>query len=178
MLEDLNCLGPNLEIRISITAQQDARSGEIKLVMDSNQYSWFHSEDIEVVVLPNPVLTFASVEIGGDTWSNILVQANTQQAFQSLHMVGREYRKCTMESFDHSTIGQQSARRLYLSWNNFKGRHQANNMYNHYSAMADPASEPEFRVTLSGDLVSINETVTMLVALSKEVLEGRWAIES
>ena len=35
--------------------------------------------------------------------------------------------------------------------------------------MADPASEPEFRVTLSGDLVSVNETVTMLVALSKEV---------
>ena len=26
------------------------------------------------------------------------------------------------------------------------------------SAMADPASEPEFTVTLSGDLVSINET--------------------
>jgi hypothetical protein len=37
------------------------------------------------------------------------------------------------------------------------------------SAMADPASEPEFKVTLSGDLVSINESVTMLVALSKEV---------
>ena len=35
--------------------------------------------------------------------------------------------------------------------------------------MADPASEPEFKVTLSGDLVSVNETVTMLVALSKEV---------
>ena len=44
---------------------------EIKLIMDSSQYSWFHSEDIEVVVLPNPVLTFASVEIGGETWSNI-----------------------------------------------------------------------------------------------------------
>ena len=49
------------------------------------------------------------------------------------------------------------------------------------SAMADPASEPEFRVTLSGDLVSINETVTMLVALSKEVswkVDGPLSLET
>ena len=42
------------------------------------------------------------------------------------------------------------------------------------SAMAEPSTEPEFKVTLSGDMVSTNETVTMLVALSKEVT---WKID-
>ena len=37
------------------------------------------------------------------------------------------------------------------------------------SSMADPATEPEFKVIMDGDSVSINQTVTLLVASTKEL---------
>jgi len=155
---------------ISITAQQDARSGEIKLVIDSNQYSWFHSEDIDVVVLPNPVLTFASVEIGGDTWSNIFgpgqhptgVPINYTWLVENTESA--PWSPSATLQLDNNLLGDCTSPGTIS-----KGDIKPITCTIIISAMADPASEPEFRVTLSGDLVSVNETVTMLVALSKEV---------
>ena len=155
---------------ISITAQQDARSGEIKLIMDSSQYSWFHSEDIEVVVLPNPVLTFTSVEIGGDTWSNIFgpgqhptgVPINYTWLVENTESA--PWNPSVTLQLDNNLLGDCTTPGTIS-----KGDVKPITCTIIISAMADPASEPEFKVTLSGDLVSINESVTMLVALSKEV---------
>ena len=155
---------------ISITAQQDARSGEIKLIMDSSQYSWFHSEDIEVVVLPNPVLTFNSVEIGGDTWSNIFgpgqhptgVPINYTWLVENTESA--PWNPSVTLQLDNNLLGDCTTPGTIS-----KGDVKPITCTIIISAMADPASEPEFKVTLSGDLVSINESVTMLVALSKEV---------
>jgi VCBS repeat-containing protein len=41
--------------------------------------------------------------------------------------------------------------------------------------MADPGTEPEFTVLLSADQISVNKTVTMLVALTKEL---SWKLDS
>ena len=155
---------------ISITAQQDARSGEIKLIMDTSQYSWFHSEDIEVVVLPNPVLTFTSVEIGGDTWSNIFgpgqhptgVPINYTWLVENTESA--PWNPSVTLQLDNNLLGDCTTPGTIS-----KGDVKPITCTIIISAMADPASEPEFKVTLSGDLVSINESVTMLVALSKEV---------
>tara|TARA_B000000532_G_scaffold36_1_gene48 strand:- start:687 stop:5105 length:4419 start_codon:yes stop_codon:yes gene_type:complete len=155
---------------ISITAQQDARSGEIKLIMDTDQYSWFHSEDIEVLVLPNPVLTFASVEIDGDTWSNIFgpgqhptgVPINYTWLVENTESA--PWNPSVTLQLDNNLLGDCTSPGTIS-----KGDIKPITCTIIISAMADPASEPEFRVTLSGDLVSVNETVTMLVALSKEV---------
>ena len=56
---------------ISITADSAARSGQIAFILDSNEESWSHSESVEVLVLPEPVVTFTSVEIEGEIWTNI-----------------------------------------------------------------------------------------------------------
>ncbi len=155
---------------ISITAQQDARSGEIKLIMDSNQNSWSHTEDVDVVVLPNPVLTFASVEIGGDTWSNIFgpgqhptgVPINYTWLVENTESVS--WNPSATLQLDNNLLGDCTSPGTIS-----KGDIKPMTCTIVISAMADPASEPEFKVTLSGDLVSVNETVTMLVALSKEI---------
>ena len=138
--------------------------------MDSNQYSWFHSEDIDVVVLPNPVLTFASVEIGGDTWSNIFgpgqhptgVPINYTWLVENTESA--PWNPSATLQLDNNLLGDCTSPGTIS-----KGDIKPITCTIIISAMADPASEPEFRVTLSGDLVSVNETVTMLVALSKEV---------
>ena len=155
---------------ISITAQQDARSGEIKLIMDSTQYSWSHSEDIEVVVLPNPALTFASVEINGQTWTNIFgpgqhptgVPINYTWLVENSESVS--WSPTATLQLDNNLLGDCTSPGSIS-----KGDIKPITCTIIISAMADPASEPEFKVVLSGDMVSINESVTMLVALSKEV---------
>ena len=157
-------------IIISVTALQDARSGEIKLIMDSNQYSWSHSEDVDVIVLPQPVLSFASVEIGGEKWTNIFgpgqhptgVPINYTWLVENTE--NTQWNPTASLQLENNLLGDCTSPGIVT-----KGEIKPLTCTIIISAMADPASEPEFTVTLSGDLVSINETVTMLVALSKEV---------
>ena len=155
---------------ISVTAEQSAKSGDIKFILDSNEKSWSHTESVSVVVLPDPVLTFASVEIGDETWSNIfgpgkhptgvpinytwLVENNEDSQWNpvvSLQMDNNLLGDCT-------SVGTVS-----------KGDVKPLTCTIIIPATADPSSEPEFKVTLSGDMISINQTVTMLVAETKEI---------
>ena len=160
---------------ISVTAEESAKSGEIKFILDSDEFLWSHTESISVIVLPEPVLTFASVEIGGETWSNIfgpgkhptgvpinytwLVENNEDSQWNpsvSLQMDNNLLGDCT-------SIGTVS-----------KGDVIPLTCTVIIPGTADPSSEPSFRVTLSSDLVSVNQTVTMLVAETKEV---SWELE-
>ncbi len=155
---------------ISVTAEQSARSGEIKFILDSNENSWSHTESVSVVVLPDPVLTFASVEIEDETWTNIfgpgkhptgvpinytwLVENNEDSQWNpvvSLQMDNNLLGDCT-------SVGTVS-----------KGDVKPLTCTIIIPATADPSSEPGFKVTLSGDMISINQTVTLLVDETKEV---------
>ena len=155
---------------VSITAEDDAKSGQISLVMESDDKSWNHIEDIVVALVPKPVLTFTSVEIGDETWSNIFGpgQHPTGVPINYTWLVEN-----TENTPWNPTITLQLDNNLFGDCTNpgtiSKGDVKPLTCTIIISAMADVASEPQFRVTLSSDLVSINETVSMLVALSKEV---------
>ena len=183
ILEDIELAWTqSLNIIISVTAQQDAKSGEIKLIMDSNQSSWSHSEDVDVVILPQPVLTFSSIEIGGETWTNIFgpgqhpagVPINYTWLVENTE--NTQWNPSVALQLENNLLGDCTSPGVVT-----KGDVKPMTCTIIISAMADPASEPEFKVTLSGDLVSINETVTMLVALSKEVswkVDGALVLET
>ena len=183
VLEDFN-LGwtDSKNFLISVTAEGVAKSGQIKFSLDSSGYAWSHIEEINVVVLPEPVLTFASLEIAGETWSNIfgsgkhptgvpinytwLVENNEDSQWTpsvSLQLDNNLLGDCTSVG----TVSKGDAKPLTCTII--------------IPASADPSSEPEFKVTLSGDLVSINQTVSMLVAVNKEVsweLDGVTALQT
>ena len=155
---------------ISITADDDARSGQISFILDSNQESWSHIESVEVVVLPDPVLTFTSVEIGGETWSNIFgpgqhptgvpinytwIVENREDSPWSPSIV---LQKDSILLGDCTPVGVVN-----------KGDLKALTCTIIITGNANPSSEPQFNVVLSGDSVTVNKSVTMLVASSKEV---------
>ena len=162
-------------IVISISAGQDAKSGEIKLIMDSGQDSWSHTEDVDVLVLAEPKLTFTSVEIAGETWSNIFgpgqhpagVPINYTWVVENL--ADTDWNPSVSLQLENNLLGECSSPGQIS-----RGEVKPMTCTIIISAMAEPSTEPEFKVTLSGDMVSTNETVTMLVALSKEV---SWKID-
>ena len=162
-------------IMISITADMDAKSGEIKLIMDSNQNSWSHVEDVDVTILAEPQMTFASVEINGETWSNIFGpgQHPTGVAINYTWLVENSadtsWEPSVSLQLENNMLGDCTSPGI-ISKNDVKPVTCTIII----SAMAEPASEPEFKVTLTGDLVSVNQTVSMLVATSKEV---SWKID-
>ena len=162
-------------IVISISAGQDAKSGEIKLIMDSGQDSWSHTEDVDVLVLAEPKLTFTSVEIAGETWSNIFgpgqhpagVPINYTWVVENL--ADTDWNPSVSLQLENNLLGECTSPGQIS-----RGEVKPMTCTIIISAMAEPSTEPEFKVTLSGDMVSTNETVTMLVALSKEV---SWKID-
>lgn len=160
---------------ISVTAESDARSGQITFILDSNQESWSHSESVEVVVLPDPVLTFTSVEIAGETWTNIFgpgqhpvgvpinytwIVENRESSPWSPSIV---LQKDSILLGDCTPIGVVN-----------KGDLKALTCTIIITGNADPSSEPQFNVVLTGDSVTVNKSVSMLVASVKEVT---WDIE-
>ena len=157
-------------IIVSVTADQDAKSGEIKLIMNSNQESWSYRTDVDVVVLAKPVLTFASVEISGESWSNIFgpgqhpagVAINYTWLVENLE--DTVWSPTTLLELDNDLLGDCSDPGLIA-----KGDIKAITCTIIITSAADPATEPEFKVTLTGNQVSINTSVTMFVAISKEV---------
>ena len=160
---------------ISATAGQDAKSGEIKLIMDSNQESWSHSVDVNVIVLAEPVMTFASVEIAGETWSNIFgpgqhptgVPINYTWVVENL--ADTVWSPTVLLQLENNLLGDCTQPGLIS-----KGDVKAVTCTIIISAMADPATEPEFKVTLTGNQVSTNTSVTMFVAFTKEL---NWEVD-
>ena len=155
---------------ISVTAEQAAKSGEIKLIMGSGQESWSHSNNVNVVVLAEPVITFASVEIGGETWSNIFgpgqhptgVPINYTWVVENL--ADTVWEPTVLLQLENDLLGDCTQPGLIS-----KGDVKALTCTIIILADAEPTTEPEFKVTLTGNQVSINTSGTMYVALYKEV---------
>ena len=155
---------------ISVTAEDDAKSGQIGFIMDSSQKSWSNVENVEVTILPEPIMTFTTVEINGDTWSNIFGPGQ--------HPTGVPINYTWLVENTESTPWTPS---VTLQMDNnllgdctdvgsvSKGDLSPVTCTIIISAMADAATEPQFKVVLSDGLVSVNETVSMFVAISKEV---------
>ena len=155
---------------ISVTAEDDAKSGQIGFIMDSSQKSWSNVENVEVTILPEPIMTFTTVEINGDTWSNIFGPGQ--------HPTGVPINYTWLVENTESTPWTPS---VTLQMDNnllgdctdvgsvSKGDLSPVTCTIIISAMADVATEPQFKVVLSDGLVSVNETVSMFVAISKEV---------
>ena len=160
---------------ISVTAELDAKSGQISFILDSNQETWSYSESVEVIVLPEPVLTFTNVEIEGETWSNIFGPGQHPTGVPINYTWIVENRENT--PWSPSILLQKDSILLGdctpLGVVN-KGDLKALTCTIIISGNADPLSEPQFNVVLSGNLVTVNKSVSMLVAPSKEV---NWEIE-
>jgi len=163
-------------IIVSITAEQDARSGDISLIMESGDDSWSNTQNIDVTILAEPVMTFASVEIEGETWTNIFgpgqhptgVAINYTWVIEN--MQDTEWAPSVTLQLENNMLGECTSPGVVT-----KGDVKAMTCTILISAMADPGTEPEFTVLLSGDQISVNETVTMLVALTKEL---SWKVDS
>ena len=155
---------------ISVTADADARSGQITFILDSNQESWSHSESVEVVVLPDPVLTFTSVEISGETWTNIFGPGQHPVGVPINYTWIVENRENS--PWNPSIVLQKDSILLGdctpLGVVN-KGDLKALTCTIIITGNAEPSSEPQFNVVLSGNSVTVNKSVSMLVAPTKEV---------
>ena len=160
---------------ISITSEQDAKSGEIEFILESAQNSWSHSENVNVMSLPDPVLTFASVEIAGETWFNVFGPGKhpTGVAINYTWLVENKedntWNPATTLQLDNNLLGDCTSVGSVS-----KGEVKPLTCTIIIPSTADPDSEPEFKVILNGDSVSINETVTMLVDSTKEIT---WKVE-
>ena len=163
-------------IIVSITANEDARSGDISLLMESGDETWLHTESIDVTILAEPVLTFASVEIEGETWNNIFgpgqhptgVAINYTWVVENLQ--DTNWNPSVTLQLENNMLGDCTSPGIVT-----KGDVKAMTCTILISAMADAGTEPEFTVQLSGDQITVNETVTMFVALTKEL---SWKIDS
>ena len=176
ILEEINL--PWTESRnliISITAELDATSGQISLLMDSGINSWSHTENINVTLLAEPEMTFASVEIKGETWTNVFgpgqhptgVAINYTWVVQNL--ADTIWSPSVTLQLENNMLGDCTSPGQIS-----RGDVKAVTCTVIIPASADPGTEPEFTVELSAEQISVNETVTMLVASTKELT---WEIE-
>jgi hypothetical protein len=163
-------------IIVSITAGQEARSGDISLIMVSGDDSWVNTQNIDVTILAEPVMTFASVEIEGETWTNIFgpgqhptgIAINYTWVVEN--MQDTDWNPSVTLQLENNMLGECTSPGIVS-----KGDVKAMTCTILISAMADPGTEPQFTVLLSGDQISVNETVSMFVALTKEL---SWKIDS
>ena len=175
-LEDINL--PWTESRniiISITAGLDANSGQISLLMNSGINSWSHTENINVTSLSEPEMTFASVEIEGETWTNVFgpgqhptgVAINYTWVVQNL--ADTIWSPSVTLQLENNMLGDCTSPGQIS-----RGDVKAITCTVIIPASADPGTEPQFTVELSAEQISVNDTVTMLVASTKELT---WEID-
>jgi hypothetical protein len=144
--------------------------------MESGDDSWSNTQNVDVTILAEPVMTFASVEIEGESWTNIFgpgqhptgVAINYTWVIENLQ--DTEWAPSVTLQLENNMLGECTSPGTVS-----KGDVKAMTCTILISAMADPGTEPEFTVLLSGDQISVNKTVTMLVALTKEL---SWKIDS
>ena len=161
-------------ILISISANSDARSGVIKLIMSDEGLSWSHSKQVNVTQIALPVMTFASLEIGPETYSTLNgpgqqptgVPINYTWLIEN--MADTTWTPSVTLQTNPNLLGECSGPESVS-----KGDIKVVKCTVIISSMLDPGSEPEFKVELSDNFVSVNRTVSMLVAVSKEL---RWEV--
>ncbi len=155
---------------ISISAEMNARSGQISFIFDSDQGSWSHSESVEVVYLPDPIVSFSSVEIEGEVWSNIFGPGKHPTGVPINYTWVVENRESSpwiptvILQKDSNLLGDCAPIDVVK-----KGDLKPLTCTIIIPRSADPSSEPQFTVILSGNSVVINKSVSMLVASSKEI---------
>ncbi len=171
ILQDINLSWTDsLNIQVSLTATSEAKSGTIELIMDNSQYSWSNSIDVSIIKLPDPVLTFASVEINGETWNNVFGSGKHPSgvAINYTWLVENkgeaDWSPSVVLSLGQDLFGECDGIGTISTGSIVPVKCTVL-----ISATAAPLSEPEFNLIISDDLVSVNQTVTMLVAETKEV---------
>ena len=160
----------SLNLQVSVTASSEAKSGKIEFILDSAEFSWSNSVNVSIVKLPDPILTFASVEIGGETWSNIFGSGKHPSGVPINYTWLVENRG---ESTWTPDVILSLSQDLFGDCENLPsigiGEIVPLKCTILISATAAPMSEPEFSILLEDDFVSLNRTTTMLVAETKEV---------
>ena len=171
ILQDINLSWTDsLNIQVSLTATSEAKSGTIELIMDNSQYSWSNLIDVSIIKLPDPVLTFASVEINGETWNNVFGSGKHPSgvAINYTWLVENkgeaDWSPSVVLSLGQDLFGECDGIGTISTGSIVPVKCTVL-----ISATAAPLSEPEFNLIISDDLVSVNQTVTMLVAETKEV---------
>lgn len=160
---------------ISVSATDQAKSGTIKLILDSSLGSWSEEKSVTVIDLAEPSMTFIGLEIEGETWDHIFGPGqhpagvminytwlvsndaqNTWNASVSLSKDNALLGECDdIEPVRYNQVVPLSCTIII-------------------SALADVGTEPEFTVILEGDMVKYEEKVTMLVAAKREIT---WKID-
>ena len=160
---------------ISVTAGSDARSGEISLVISDSSDSWSYSKQVNVTQIAMPVMTFAQMEIGVDSWADVNGPGTHPAGVPINYTWLVENQADTIWTpsvslkADPSLLGDCSDPGT-VSLGDIKVVECTIII----SSMLDPGSEPQFKVELYDSLVSVNQTVSMVVAVSKEL---RWEID-
>ena len=162
-------------LMISVSAGENARSGDIRFVVYADGENWFESVNVDVIQLADPYLTFASLEIEGETWDHPFGpgQHPSGIALNYTWLIGNYadtfWNPAVTISLDNGLLGECNQVGIVS-----KDEIQPLTCTVIISATADPFSEPEFSVILEGDLVRHEENVTMLVAPNNEV---SWKID-
>ena len=162
-------------LMISVSAGENARSGDIRFVVYADGENWFESVNVDVIQLADPYLTFASLEIEGETWDHPFGpgQHPSGIALNYTWLIGNYadtfWNPTVTIGLDNGLLGECNQVGIVS-----KDEIQPLTCTVIISATADPFSEPEFSVILEGDLVRYEENVTMLVAPNNEV---SWKID-
>ncbi len=160
---------------ISVSTENDAKSGTIRMTMDSNAQSWTHEEVVDVTQLAEPVVTFASLEIEGETWGQIFgpgshpVGVAMNYTWLVENLADTTWSPQVILSADSNLIGECSSIGSVS-----KGDIVPLTCTVLISANANPGDEPSFTVIIEEDTIRHEELVTMLVAEEKKV---SWDVE-
>jgi len=160
---------------ISITADEGAKSGDITFIIDGPSLSWQDQSPISVIQLAEPVMTFLSLEIEGEIWSNEFGSGShpTGKALNYTWLISNEadtlWNPSTTLQMDNGLLGECDNVEPLT-----KDEVEAMTCTVIIPATANPGSEPSFTVVLDDGSVSIQYQISMSVA---EVKEITWKFE-
>ena len=170
-LDDINLSWTNvLNLQVSVTANSDAKSGQIQLYMENSEFTWANSIDVSVIKLPGPVLQFITIEFNGDSWNGEFGPGKHPSGVPINYtwLVGNngeaDWSPNVIISLDQGLFGDCEP----------LGQVKIGDIVPLTCTViippsSPPLSEPEFMITIRDDIVSVNQTISMLVAQTKEV---------
>ena len=170
-LDDINLSWTNvLNLQVSVTASSDAKSGQIQLFMENSEFTWANSIDVSVIKLPEPVLQFITIEFNGDSWNGEFGPGKHPSGVPINYtwLVGNngeaDWSPNVIISLDQGLFGDCES----------LGQVKVGDIVPLTCTViippsSPPLSEPEFMITVRDDIVSVNQTISMLVAQTKEV---------
>ncbi|MDP6869552.1 MAG: S8 family serine peptidase [Candidatus Poseidoniaceae archaeon] len=162
-------------IMISITALDTARSGMMVFEINTATETFSVESQLDVIQLADPELTFATLEIEGESWGHPFGpgQHPSGVAMNYTWLVENtadtEWMPSVALLMDDNMLGECTQLSVVR-----KDEVQPLTCTIIISAMADPGSEPSFTVALDDGLVRHEEIVSMLVAATKEIT---WKID-